>query len=887
MRVRTLDIRRVATIMLAAATLGACGGGGDDGVTEPTPTIDITLSATTLSVQQGANGTVNLTLSRGGGFTGAVTVAVTGAPTGVTATPAPSSIASGSTSSVITVAAGATTAPGTYNLVVHATGAGVTEKTATIALTVTAAPASNFTIALDPTTRSIAQGANGTITVNITRTNFTGAVNLTAEGLPTGVTAAFNPASVTTNSSTLTLTAAANAAVGTSTVTVRAAATGQPEKTATFELTITAPTSGSFTLAVNEATVSIAQGATGTANITLTRTGGFNGAVALTAENLPSGVTASFNPASVTGTTSVLTLTVAANAAPASASVLVRGTSQGQQDKSATFLLTITAAPTGGFTLALNPASLTVQQGTSGNTTVTITRTAPFAGTVNLAASGLPNGVTASFNPAAATGGTSTLTLTAAANAAVGQATVTITGTGTGVANQTTTLTLDVTAQTGGSGNTTWEFCTAGETPIWLAVQDGNGAWTRVNPTGTKFQFDISQGRGGVAFVTGGTAGSVSSARRSFAQRVSAQLERELVSRNRPSRVRRSAYAARSLADNFELTVFYGTQAELNASGTGRCLPGSGKTLNGTVAGLSGQQSAAISLGSASASVQAPNTTYQLTDVPDGALDLIASRTLTQFSGTGIDVSVDRMILRRGQNFANNATIPVLDFNAAEAFAPAVANLTIGNLGADLGFAFSAFFSAAGSSAAGATIFAGGLPGGGPFKYYGVPTNKLVAGDLHVAQAFAFSNSGDQIRFAGVFFKDPTDRTVTLGAALGQPNVSVAATTPYARLRAQGTVAAEYNKSLEITFDQANVAAVRSVAITVMEGYLSGSTTFDFAVPDFSGVAGWDNNWGLKAGQETDWMVIGVGYSGIGYGSSHPVEGSTFQAAGRIGSITP
>ena len=41
---------------------------------------------------------------------------------------------------------------------------------------------------MNPTTLSIAQGANGTSTVNITRTNgFAGAVTLTATGLTAGV----------------------------------------------------------------------------------------------------------------------------------------------------------------------------------------------------------------------------------------------------------------------------------------------------------------------------------------------------------------------------------------------------------------------------------------------------------------------------------------------------------------------------------------------------------------------------------------------------------------------------------------------------------------------------------------------------------------------------
>jgi len=66
----------------------------------------------------------------------------------------------------------------------------------------------------------------------------------------------------------------------------------------------------------------------------------------------------------------------------------------------------------GGFTLSASPGSLTVTQGSSGTTTITVADEGGFTGSVNLAVSGLPSGVTASFgaNPAAES---AVLTLTA------------------------------------------------------------------------------------------------------------------------------------------------------------------------------------------------------------------------------------------------------------------------------------------------------------------------------------------------------------------------------------------------------------------------------------------------------------------------------------------
>src|SRR2546425_7195874 len=58
-------------------------------------------------------------------------------------------------------------------------------------------PAADYTLSLSSAALTIAQGANGTATVTITRTNFTGAVTLSLGGAPSGVTGSFNPAAPT------------------------------------------------------------------------------------------------------------------------------------------------------------------------------------------------------------------------------------------------------------------------------------------------------------------------------------------------------------------------------------------------------------------------------------------------------------------------------------------------------------------------------------------------------------------------------------------------------------------------------------------------------------------------------------------------------------------
>ena len=97
-----------------------------------------------------------------------------------------------------------------------------------------------------------------------------------------------------------------------------------------------------------------------------------------------------------------------------------------------------------GFTLTASPSSVTIAQGSNGTSTITITPSNGFSGSVTLSASGLPNGVTAAFSPNPATSN-GTLTLTASGTAATGTVTVTITGT-SGTLTNTMPLSLTVNA---------------------------------------------------------------------------------------------------------------------------------------------------------------------------------------------------------------------------------------------------------------------------------------------------------------------------------------------------------------------------------------------------------------------------------------------------------
>ena len=286
----------------------------------------------------------------------------------------------------------------------------------------------SFALSASSTSLSVQRGAQGSVTIAVVPANgFSGTVALTVSGLPTGVSGAFSLSSTTTTSN-LTLTAAGTATLGSSTLTVTGTSSSL-SATATIDLTIV---SGSFTLSASSASLTVLQGAQGTDTITVVPSGGFSGMVALSASGLPNGVTASFNPASTTSS-STLTLSASSTAVTGTTSITISGTSSGL---TASVNITLTV---GGFSLSVLPTALTIQQGAVGNATVTV---ADSASAVTLSASGLPSGVTASFSPTSTTT-QSTLTLTASSSATVGTSTVTISGK-SGNVTQTTTLAVTV-----------------------------------------------------------------------------------------------------------------------------------------------------------------------------------------------------------------------------------------------------------------------------------------------------------------------------------------------------------------------------------------------------------------------------------------------------------
>ncbi|MGA8340663.1 MAG: S53 family peptidase [Candidatus Sulfotelmatobacter sp.] len=200
-----------------------------------------------------------------------------------------------------------------------------------------------------------------------------------------------------------------------------------------------------FSLSASPASLSVAQGHSGTSTITSTVTGGFDSAITLSATGQPTGVSVGFSPTSITGAgTSTMTLTVASSTAVGTYKIRVTGTS-GSTVESTTVSLTVTGT-TPNFTISASPTSISVARSSSGTSTITTAVSGGFNSAISLSASGQGSAQSVTFTPssiAAPGSGTSTMTVKVGRNSRIGSHTITITGTGGGVTH-TTTVTLNI-----------------------------------------------------------------------------------------------------------------------------------------------------------------------------------------------------------------------------------------------------------------------------------------------------------------------------------------------------------------------------------------------------------------------------------------------------------
>jgi len=305
------------------------------GSTTQTPAFTIAAAPTSVSVVVGSSGSSTITTAVSGGFSSAIALTSSGAPTGVTVAFSPASIASpGSGTSTVTFTVASTATAGTYPITITGTGGGLTE-TASVSLTVTAAATPAFTLSASPTTVSVTAGGSGASTITTAVSGgFSSAIALTSSGAPTGVTVAFSPTSIASpgsGTSAVTFTVASTTTAGTYPITITGTGGGITH-TASVSLTVSAAAQGTFTVSVSPTSGYLDRGQSGYAVVTVAVSGGFDSAVSFSATGVPSDVTYSFSPASIaapgSGTTD-LNLSVSSNATTGTFPITITATGGG------------------------------------------------------------------------------------------------------------------------------------------------------------------------------------------------------------------------------------------------------------------------------------------------------------------------------------------------------------------------------------------------------------------------------------------------------------------------------------------------------------------------------------------------------------------------------
>jgi hypothetical protein len=138
-REEAMKTRRVlrtvfATVGLFAMT--ACNSDNGNAVVNPTPTGTITLNLTPSSVSASAGGTgsVGMTVTRGGGYDGAVLLTAAGVPAGVTLTFGSSTVPAGVFSTSVNISVAGGTPAATSSVTIVGTGGGLTSPAVTLTL---------------------------------------------------------------------------------------------------------------------------------------------------------------------------------------------------------------------------------------------------------------------------------------------------------------------------------------------------------------------------------------------------------------------------------------------------------------------------------------------------------------------------------------------------------------------------------------------------------------------------------------------------------------------------------------------------------------------------------------------------------------------------------
>lgn len=270
---------------------------------------------------------------------------------------------------------------------------------------------------------SVMRGDTGVVPISLTRLGGKSDSVFLFATTANGVTAAFAPArlGIPDSVSQLKLAVSPGASLGPSTVLVTAVS-GNVRRDSAFTVRVDPLPTATFTLSIPQTPFVVTPFGHVTIPVAVSRNGQV-GPVTLRAVALPGGLTASITPNPAPSTTATLTLTAGAQLTGGDFAFGVEGTWQGQTH---TTFGTLRLQPL--FTMAVVPASFTVNPGQRVTGTIRLARLPGVTDAVGFTLTNVPVGVSATFAPSTTTGDSASLQLDAAVNATPGTATATLTG---------------------------------------------------------------------------------------------------------------------------------------------------------------------------------------------------------------------------------------------------------------------------------------------------------------------------------------------------------------------------------------------------------------------------------------------------------------------------
>ena len=805
--------RRGVFVLAAAAFLGC---GQIDDILEADVNEGYLVVATEqgqLSIAQGDEHTMTVRVTRPAGASPTLQVLFT-APTGITASFANQTTVDLVTTYDMTIHVAPTTTLGQHTLSVRSKGTRVNDGVAAIILTVAPPPAYALTVSRPEVT--VARGGVAPLVARIARTNMPSDVTLSLvapPGAAGGITASFSGNPVSADSSRMTLEVAASVPAGTYQVQVRGQVTDLAERTTSFSLVVT----DDPLQLIAPAGVGGAQGAMVQTELILNRAT-FNGTVTFAAENLPSGVIVTFSGDAGSSSTPDMFVNIGPTAPPGVHAIRVRASGGGVPDAVTDVPLTVT--PT-SISIALQPVTMSLFVGTSGNASLTIARTGS-ASLVNIAVEGAPPGVTITPSSPSTTANSLQISAFASAGMAPGDYVVTVRATPDGFpisASQTVTLTITV-REAAASGNVIVDFSTC-VAPMWFAIQNGLGAWNTIAATAGVYRFTIDQSRGAYAY-----------------------------------------------ADDVSITVQYHTQAELTSAPINACGPKPGtKTVTGGALHQLANESFQHRLGGGSATTTPAQPNFTIANIADGPQDMVS---------WGVSGTSTRAYIRRDLDVADGENIGMVDLLGGESYAAKQTTFGLTGslvLGETTLSNTMTYLTTAACVANPLYSLSNGF-GANNQQMFGIPVFAQRPTDFHMLTVQTNAGSATFGRSVSMSFHDMVPRSLTLPPMPGAPLVQ---TTPhtYKILRATLAMLAQYQTGATLEYTYAG----KTMRVSATVAYF-GTTTFILAFPDLSNATGFPAASAIPSTAGGGWIVH---YEGISHSGNNCIEGRVVNRARRNG----